>query len=304
MVEVMITLLITSLMMVAILEVLSGARRTRDVIHNARESQLAGPAILDLIEADLRGLFVENRLMIDILRVEDNAISGLDADRLDFVTSANNRMLTPNADRTRYLRADICEVGYCVRTNLDYEGEFLEIWRRESFGVDEEPFRDGKFTFLHDRVRRFDIQVFNEDGPDGEPLESWGIANADEEFRGLPTRIEIELELEPGARLLNESSTRTRKEKRRVLYRRIIHFPQRLHLAMQVRPVPRIPKITPPAADQGRASTSTDELPGGSTGGGVDSGTAPPPFDPSSVGAGGDAGASGTIPPFGGLGDG
>ena len=260
MVEVMITLLITSLMMVAILEVLSGARRTRDVIHNARESQLAGPAILDLVESDLRGLFVENRKVLDILRVEDRAISGMDADRLDFVTSANNRMLTPNAARTRYLRADVCEVGYCVRPNLDYEGEFLEIWRRESFGVDDEPFRGGKFTFLHDRVRRFDIQVFNEDGPDGEPLEAWGIANADEEYRGLPTRIEIELELEPGARLLNESSTRTRKEKRRVLYRRIIHFPKRLQLAMQVRPVPRIPEIKPLQTQNGVA-------PGG---GGVD----------------------------------
>ncbi|MFT6362574.1 MAG: prepilin-type N-terminal cleavage/methylation domain-containing protein, partial [Planctomycetota bacterium] len=54
-VEVMITLLIMSLMLVAITQVLTGARRTRDVIFNITESQLAGPAILDLLEKDLRG---------------------------------------------------------------------------------------------------------------------------------------------------------------------------------------------------------------------------------------------------------
>ena len=208
MIEVMIALLIMSMMLVAITDVLSGARRTRDVIHNARESQLAGPAILDLIEADLRGLFVMNRRPKDVLRIQDNAISGMDADRIDFVTSANNRMLTPNGDRTRYLRADVSEVGYCLKTNLELDGEFLEIWRRESFGVDDEPFSGGQFTFLSDRVLRFDIQIFNEDGPEGEPLESWGLPDADEDARGLPKRIEIELELEPGARLLNEQSAR------------------------------------------------------------------------------------------------
>jgi len=311
-IEVMISLLIMSLMLVAITEVLSGARRTRDVIHNARESQLAGPAILDLIEADLRGLYVQNRKLLDILRVEDDSISGMDADRLDFVTSSNNRMLTPNNDRTRYLRADVSEVGYCIRSNPDYQGEFLEIWRRESFGVDEEPYSGGKFTFLHDRVRRLDIQVFNEDGPDAEPLESWGIANADEEFRGLPTRLEIELELEPGARLLNEQSPRARREKRRVLYRRIIHFPQRLHLAMELRPVPRIPVIEPITPDGGAAAAGsgnngeiktiddagnvTTFPPGGGQGGG-------PPIDIGSFGGGG-GGDGGGPPIFGGSGGG
>lgn len=311
MVEVLISLLIMSLMLVAITEVLSGARRTRDVIHNARETQLAGPAILDLIAADVRGLYIQNRKILDTLRVEDNAISGMDADRLDFVTSSNNRMLTPNSARTRYLRADVSEVGYVVRSNPDYQGEFLEIYRRESFGVDDEPFSGGKFTFLHDRVRRFDIQVFNEDGPDAEPLESWGIANADEEFRGLPKRIEIELELEPGARLLNEQGPRARREKRRVLYRRIIHFPQRLQLAMEVRPVPRIPVIEPITPDGGGAAASTQG--GGSTT--LDSNgnvtTAPPgsgqggtpPIDVGSFGGGGGGGGDGGAPPiFGGGG--
>lgn len=302
-VEVMVTLLIMSLMLVAITQVLAGARRTRDVIHNVQESQLAGPAILDLVEADLRGLITTNRQILDTLRVQDNAIGGMDADRLDFVTTSNNRMLTPNDGNTRYLRADVSEVGYAVKTNRDYEGEFLEIWRRESFGIDEEPFSGGKFTFLHERVRRFDIQVFAEDGTEAEPLESWGIANADEEFRGLPSRLEIELEIELAPRLINEQSTRMRQEKRRVLYRRIVHFPERLHIAMDVRPVPRIPDIKPvePEAaggsqDTGSGATFTSSGSGG-LGAPPPPGNGQPPIDTGGFGGGG--GGSGAPPIFG-----
>ena len=62
----------------------------------------------------------------DLLEV-DGAISGLDADRIDFVTTTNNKGLIPNADRTRYLRADVGEVGYCLKANRQYEGEFLPL---------------------------------------------------------------------------------------------------------------------------------------------------------------------------------
>lgn len=283
-VEVMITLLIMSLMLVAITQVLTGARRTRDVIFNITESQLAGPAILDLLEKDLRGMFVMDRKVLDILRVQDRAISGMDADRLDFVTSSNSRTLTPNAQRTRFLRADVTEVGYCLRANPDFSGEFLEIYRRESFGIDETPFLSGNYTFLHDRVRRFDIQVFDEDGVDGEPLDSWGLEQGSTDERGLPRRIEIELEVELSPRLINEQSSRLASAQRRVLYRRIIHFPASLHLAMEIRPVPRIPVIEPP-------SNSAANGNGGGGGGGGGGGQG--------VFGGGQDGDKGVTPLFG-----
>ena len=71
------------------------------------------------------------------------------------------------------MRSDVHEVGYRLRPNPT-DDDFLEIYRREDFGVDDEPFDGGNYTFLHDRVKRFDVQVFTEDGPDAEPLDDWG----------------------------------------------------------------------------------------------------------------------------------
>ena len=307
-VEVMITLLIMSMMLVAITEVLTGARRTRDVIFNVTESQLAGPAILDLVEKDLRGMFLMDRKVLDVLRVQDRAISGMDADRLDFVSSSNSRTLTPNSERTRFLRADVTEVGYCLRANPDFSGEFLEIYRRESFGIDDAPFISGNYTFLHDRIRRFDIQVFAEDGVDGEPLDAWGLEQGNTEERGLPKRIEIELEVELSPRLINEQSSRLSSAQRRVLYRRIIHFPASLHLAMEVRPVSRIPVISPPSNTSATGGGAKGPTGGPAFGGpGVpfdpDSGDVPPLFGPGGAvpDLNGQGGPGGSFPPiFGG----
>ena len=54
-IEVMIAVAIMSMMLVAILQVLSAVRLTRDRIHNTQETQMAGPIIMDLITQDLEG---------------------------------------------------------------------------------------------------------------------------------------------------------------------------------------------------------------------------------------------------------
>ena len=60
-VEVLVTLLIVGGIMLAITQILEAARVSRDTIHNIQETQLAGPAIMDLIERDLRGRIREAR---------------------------------------------------------------------------------------------------------------------------------------------------------------------------------------------------------------------------------------------------
>ena len=260
-VEVLLTLLIMSGIMLTITQILNAARQSRDSIHNMQEGHIAGPAILDRLERDLRAIFTFNRDPEFHLRITNRVIAGYDADSIDFVCSTNGLMIEEQLRQDRYVRADANEVGYRLRLNPNLD-DFMEIWRREDFGVDEEPFAGGNFAFLHDRVKGFDIQVYDEDGPEAEPLESWGTE--DDEEVGLPARVEIELTIELAPRLVREALVPTY---RTMTYRRVIRFPEMLREAQEVQPVPVIPRIVPPLPETDDGGLNQGFEPGSGDGG-------------------------------------
>lgn len=245
--EVLVVVVIMSGILVSITQVLSAARDTRDTIHNMNETQLAGPAILDMIEADLRGLFTYSMRPAKVLRVTQNDLSGEPADRIDFVTTTNSKLF--QLGQTRVIRSDFNEVGYMLRENPD-RSDFLELYRREGFVADEEPFTEGEYTFLHDRVKFFDITVYDEEGPDAEPLDEWNT-EAEPENR-LPLRIEIEMKIEMAPRLLDP--TRAASElagQLEVTYKRSFRLDEPLLLSYEIEPVARIPEVRRPNDDGG-----------------------------------------------------
>ena len=234
--EVLVTVLIMGGIMVSVTQILHTARTSRDTIHNIQETQLAGPAIMDMLERDLRGLFIYNRTKEDHLRVKNRVMLGVDGDSIDFVTTTDN--LVQRYDIDMFMRSSINEVGYRLRPNPAYD-DFLEIYRREDAGVDEEPFEGGEFTFLHDRVKDFDIQVFAEDGTDAEPFEDWGLAESED--IGVPARLEITLVLELQRRIEREALMRAPTYLTEVTYKRVIRLPEWLRIDEEQIPVPLIP---------------------------------------------------------------
>jgi len=271
--EVLVTILIMSGILVAITQILHTARISRDNIHNIQETQLAGPAILDLLERDVRGLLIYNRTRKDHIRVKNRIMLGANADSIDFVTTTDN--LVGRYDGDRFLRSTINEIGYRLRPNPDYS-DFLEIYRREDMGVDDLPFEGGEFVFLHDRVKNFDIQVFAEDGPDAEAYEDWGTDEDGEEI-GLPARLEITLTLELRQRIQREALRLMPDYMAEVTYRRVIRLPQDLRVAEEGIVVPLIPTAAAAEGSSGAGaggeggSTLPDD--GGSSGGGSSGGT-------------------------------
>lgn len=259
-VEVLLALMIMSGIMVMIVQILSAARTSRDTIHNIQETQLAGPAILDLIERDMRALSIYDRSRMAHLRIKNRVIAGLDGDSIDFVASAKSRV--PTVIDERFARSPLCEIGYRLRVRPD-DDQFLEIWRREQFGVDEEPFEGGEYQYLHERVKSLDIQCFAEDGPDAEPIEEWGTDRAEENI-GLPTRIEITLTLELAPRLVNEQISFLPTDRRTLTYKRIIRLPESLRGDEETIPVPSIPKV--PAASGANGANGANTEVGGSAG--------------------------------------
>ena len=112
-VEVMVVVLIISGIMLAITSVLDSARVSRDTIHNMEESQLAGPAIMDLIERDIRAMIIYNLPIESILRIKSRVVSGLDADSIDFISSTDS--LAAWDVNHRATTNDYGEVGYRLR---------------------------------------------------------------------------------------------------------------------------------------------------------------------------------------------
>ncbi|HTF91282.1 MAG TPA: type II secretion system protein [Planctomycetota bacterium] len=282
-VEVMVVVLIISGIMLAITSVLDSARVSRDTIHNLEETQLAGPAIMDLIERDIRAMIIYDMPIESLLRVKSRVVSGLDADSIDFIASTDS-LAAWDVDR-RAATNDYGEVGYRLRPNPQ-DKDLLEIYRRETFGVDDKPFEGGQFIFLHDRVRHFDIQVFTEDGPDADPIEEWNVNPSDLEKMGLPARLQIELTLELAPRIQREQIVFRSADKRTITYRKVIRIPQSLRETLKAPPIPEIPKLAP-----ANGAGANDPASG-----------APKTGGPSSLGGGGPKG--GSAKPIGGGGPG
>lgn len=256
-IEVLVTVLIMGMLMVSITQILSSVRMSRDTIHNIQETQLAGPAILDLIERDLRGLVTCNIPLENQIRIENHVILGLDGDSLDFITTTDSLLWTYDGDRA--VRADINEVGYRLKTS-EKSDDFLEMYRREGFGIDgEEPYDGGGYMFLHDRIKSFEILVYTEDGIDAEEFEDWNTENADDEFRGVPAWIEIALTIETAPRLNREQIAIAPVDRRTYVYRRIIRFPESLRV-----PPDRTPRVTIPVAPGGEEDPTTQTQDGAS----------------------------------------
>lgn len=291
-IEVIVTILIMAGIMVSISQILTAVRNTRDRIHNMQEAHLAGPAILDRIENDLRALDTYDREPGVSLRVTNRVIAGLDADSLDFVATTDSAVIERQASAQRFVRADRNEVGYRLRANPLHD-DFLELWRREDFGIDDEPFDGGNYSFLCERVKGFNIEVFEEDGPEAEPLESWGTK--EDEHTGLPERLEIEITVELAPRLVRETLIPTKRE---VTFRRIYRFPASLQLAQSVQPVPFIPNVPSPTPTTGDTAAGMAGGEGGAGGAGGEGA----PINPFGGGSSGGGGSGGGANPFGGAG--
>lgn len=265
-VEVMLVAVIMGMMFVSVSQIMQAARKTRDAIHNFQETHLAGPAVLEMITRDLAGVFTTSRARPSWLEVFDRTVNGQDADRIDFVTTTDS-LIVMNSDGDESVRADINEVGYVLRPNPDND-EFLEIYRREDFGVDEEPLRGGEYTFLSDQVKGFNIEVFTEDGPDAEPLDEWGPRAGNDELIGLPAWIRISLTVELKPRIDRESMNFSGKDRRTVTFTRVVRMPESLRVEDG-----QIARLGLPAAPGTGSSDPNDPTGQGDDGTGTGDGT-------------------------------
>jgi len=284
-VEVLLAILIMGMMFTSITQLMTAAKNARDSVHNMQETQLAGPAVLDMLERDLRALFTTGLPRTAWLKVTDRVVGGLDADRIDFITSTDS-LIARLEDQEYPKRSDLNEVGYMLRPNPRND-EFLEVYRREDFGIDDEPREGGEYTFLSDQVKGFDIEVYFEDGPDIDPLDEWDSASDDEEQTGLPAAVKLTITIELKPRIDRESLDLANLRKRTVTYTRWVRLPEDLRFAAG-----QFPRLVVPPGPTGAADPNDPAAAG--EGGEEGTGTGSNTGTSTQTGSGRDPNAGGT----------
>ena len=199
-VEVLIVVAMSGGLMVAVLANLDASRRAVDAIHNVMETESNGPRILDQIRSDLAHLAVYDASEYRILKGENAAILGADADRLDLLVSGRSRLGVNVPGVGEGLHAPLSEVGYRLRTNPD-RPDFLELYRREDALVDQEPWRDGNYALMYDRVVSFNLRYAAKPDHNLAWDENWDS----EQREALPFGMELFLEIEVQPRRSLES---------------------------------------------------------------------------------------------------
>lgn len=252
-VEVLIALAIMSLVMVALYSSLDATLRARDQIEVESRVARLGPEILDIVEADLRRAWIIGILDDRVFRGESRMIDGEPADSLSLLTHVDSTITRRVGERE--VASDVCETGYRLRRN-PLLPDVRELWRRQSFHVDEQPLENdehGVYELLHDRVVRFQVRYREEVDRYAEELHDW---DASARHR-LPALVEIELALEAVPRTVADMAALS-PASRTLVYRRSIALGGHSDMVMRAHPIP------PTFAGAGGTSGTTGQ-------GGVDS---------------------------------
>jgi prepilin-type N-terminal cleavage/methylation domain-containing protein len=253
-VEVLIVVGMSGGLMVAVLANLDATRRAVDAIHNVMETESNGPRILDQIRSDLGHLAVYDAAEYRIFKGENASILGADADRMDMLVSGRSRLGVNVPGVGDGLHAPLTEVGYRLRTN-PLRTDFLELYRREDALVDDEPWRDGGYALLYDRVVSFNLRYAAK--PDHNL--SWDEGWDSEQREALPFGIEIFLEIEVQPRNSRESLGIIGANRARLSFNDLMLVPSHQRWIFRNRLHPTLPEVgTAGAGDPAAAGGTPD----------------------------------------------
>ncbi len=199
-IEILVAAAITAAVMVSVSATFISTLRSHREVESLTESTEAGSRILNLIERDLRGLWIYNIKDNKVLRGRDFAPTGEPADRIDFLTSTDSISTIENVEETP-AHSSVCEVGYWLKPN-PRDSLLMQLWRREDPMVDNDLLMGGTFQLVHDRVRSFNITYYKTLGQRAEEIHEWDSSEKDE----LPRVIKIEFTIERKLASANEVS--------------------------------------------------------------------------------------------------
>jgi prepilin-type N-terminal cleavage/methylation domain-containing protein len=243
--EILLAVAITSFVMTSVGMVFLSMLQTREEVTVLTESTEAGPRILQLVERDLQGLWHHNIKGNKVLRGRNMDIAGIDADRIDFLTTTDAVGLVQDQNNESR-RPTVCEVGYWIKRN-EQTHDLFELWRREDPMVDDDLLTGGEFQLVHDRVKSFNITYYASLGSEAEELVEWDSSVEDL----LPRRIKFEFTIERKLQSSNQVTGAEVEDFEEVLKKYVRHVVLDPRLADILKPgIAMVPVLPPTPAEE------------------------------------------------------
>jgi prepilin-type N-terminal cleavage/methylation domain-containing protein len=160
-------------------KVIDGTIRGRDLADEGLTTPKVSNAVLGQIFKDFRYIWWGGLVGDAGFLGKNGTRAGKDADIVQFITARRSRIsgLEDGGGRTgEESTSPLSEVGYALRANdLEGDGEWLELWRREDYFVDDDPLKGGSWTLVYDKIRKFDLAYYPtpDKSQEREGLEEW-----------------------------------------------------------------------------------------------------------------------------------
>jgi prepilin-type N-terminal cleavage/methylation domain-containing protein len=184
-IEIIAVIAITGFVMYAVYSVLVSTLVAQQSIDDAVDVYAVGPEIVELIVQDLQsatmGLVEDNQG----LKGGMENVGGTEVSYIDVVTTQDSRTVILKSDVEYH--SDVTEIGYHLRPSEVYP-EYLELFRREDWGVDDQPLAGSLFHKVYDRVKEFKLEYI-EAGKEED--ETWAEAWDTETKKTLPRAIHL-----------------------------------------------------------------------------------------------------------------
>jgi prepilin-type N-terminal cleavage/methylation domain-containing protein len=177
--EVVVAATILTLVVSFVYQLLTNTVKGQDMIRTGLRAPKIQNAILQQILRDLRYVYWVDFAGSTGFLGQNRDVGPGDGDRLDFVTARRTRLVRADDDGSRDPgESPVNEVGYACQVN-EQRGDWIGLYRREDFFVDDDPVSGGTYSLIYDRLRSFNLMYFPN------PRELGGSGKSDQGSPGL-----------------------------------------------------------------------------------------------------------------------
>ena len=232
-IEIMAVLLLSGIVLYAIYAVLFSMYTAQDEIESTLEGFRSGPRIVEHVIEDLRHVVYGAVAEGKALRGRSEHAGGREVSILDIVTSRDSAAVERRRGGEPRPPSDVTEVGYRVR---DTGTGSLALYRREQWGVDDDPLAGGKYYRIYSRVKEFQLRYI-ERGEEEKPVDEYPLEWDSAVKKGLPRAVWVRIVLEIGDAEKLEARREEDEEAGLFAFERIVQLPQ-----FDDQPIPEAPQ--------------------------------------------------------------